>query len=139
MRTIKYVIALLLTMTGVGSMLVHAQGWTQDTTVTTIPFDFVIGKESFPAGKYVISQSSGQSLRGPLVIHSADGETAAFFSPTTEESSDQYDKPKLVFVKHDGTYFLTKVVGALDTYTVATNFHQQKPADPNATVTVPSP
>jgi hypothetical protein len=133
-RQMKYVIALLLTLAGFGSTFARAQG----TTVSTVPFDFIIGNKIFTAGKYSISQSSNDVLRGPLLIRSADGKTSAFFYPTTGEPA-QNDEIKLVF-RHEGdNYFLAEIVGAEEVYTLGPNVRHQRPVDLDAVVSIPTP
>jgi hypothetical protein len=130
----KHLIALLLILAGFGSFTEA-----QDIAASTIPFDFVIAGKTLPAGRYLISQSANNRLGGPLLIRSADGQTTSIFNPRTEESTAQNDAVKLIFRKEGGKYFLTEIVGADDTYTVAPNVHQQRAVDPDATVSVSTP
>jgi hypothetical protein len=133
-KKMKYLIALFLTLVGVGSTFARAQ----DTAVSTIPFDFIIGNQTFPAGKYSIGRSPNDVLGGPLLIRSADGKTSAFFFPTTEVSA-QHDEGKLVF-RHEGDkYFLAEIVGAEEVYTVGPDVRHQRPVDLDAAVSVATP
>ncbi len=50
----KYLFALFLTLASFGS----AQADSRDITVSTVPFDFVIGNKTFTAGQYTISRIS---------------------------------------------------------------------------------
>lgn len=130
----KYVFALFLTLSGLGSTFARAQ----DTAVSTVPFDFIIGNQTLPAGKYSIGRSRNDGLGGPLLIRSADGKTHAFFLPTTEESA-RHDEARLVF-RHEGDkYFLEEIVGAEESYTVAPDVRHQRPVDVNAAVSVATP
>jgi hypothetical protein len=130
----KYLIALFLTLIGVGSTFARAQ----DTAVSTIPFDFIIGNQTFPAGKYSFGRSTNDALGGPLLIRSADGKTSGFFFPTTEVSA-QHDEGKLVF-RHEGDkYFLAEIVGAEEVYTVGPVVRHQRPVDLDAAVSVATP
>jgi hypothetical protein len=131
----KCVISLLLTLVCVGSTFARAQ----DTAVSTIPFDFIIGNQTFPAGKYSIGRSpNDDALGGPLLIRSADGKTSAFFFPTTGESA-QHDEAKLVF-RHEGDkYFLAEIVGAEEVYTVRPDLRHPRPVDLDAAVAVATP
>lgn len=130
----KYIIALLLTLAGFGSTLASAQ----DVVTSTVPFDFVIGNQTFHAGKYSIRPSSNDSLRGPLALRSADGKITSFFTPTTAEST-QTDGAKLVFTHEGGKYFLTEIVGASDVYTLAPSAHHEAANDQDVTVSVSTP
>jgi hypothetical protein len=111
----KFVITLVIALASLGSS-VTAFANSQDTTVTTVPFDFVVGNRTLSAGKYSISRIS-DNPQGPLLIRSTDGSTAAMLLPTTSESVTGDGNPELVF-QHDGeTYFLSKVVAESSIYT----------------------
>jgi hypothetical protein len=131
----KYLFALFLTLASFGSALAD----TRDQTVTTVPFDFVVGDKTFPAGTYTISRISDDPKQG-LRIQSSDGKTNALFLFTTWEPAAPNDQPKLQF-RHEGDkYFLSLISGGLDIYTVAASRHHQRTASPDeAIVTDVSP
>ncbi|HZE70723.1 MAG TPA: hypothetical protein VE135_14520 [Pyrinomonadaceae bacterium] len=125
----KYLFALFLTLASFGSALADSR----DSTVTTVPFDFVVGNTTFPAGTYTISRISDDPKQG-LRIQSSDGKTNAFVLPTTLESAAPNDQPKLQF-RHEGDkYFLSSISGGLDIYTVTPSRHHQKMANPDETI-----
>ena len=125
----KYLFALFLTLASFGSALADSR----DVTVTTVPFDFVIGNKTLPAGRYTISRISADPQQG-LRIQSADGKTHAFFLPTTSTPIASNDQAKLQF-RHEGDkYFLTAISGGLEIYTVAPSPHHQRMANPDETV-----
>ena len=72
----KYLFALFLALASFGS----AQADSQDLTVTTVPFDFVVGNKTFTAGKYSINRISADP-QGGLRIQSLDGKTGTFSFP----------------------------------------------------------
>jgi len=125
----KYLFALFLTLASFGSALADSH----DPTVTTVPFDFVVGNKTFPPGTYTISRISDDPRQG-LRIQSSDGKTNAFFLATTFESAVPTDQPKLQF-RHEGDrYFLSSISGGLDIYTVAPSRHHQQMANPDETI-----
>jgi len=125
----KYLFALFLTLASFGSALADSR----DITVTTVPFDFVIGNKIFTAGTYTISRISVDP-QGGLRIQSADGKTGAFFLPTTSGPTAPNDEPKLQF-RHEGDkYFLSAISAGLDIYSVAPGRHHQRTANPDETV-----
>lgn len=127
----KYLFVLLLTLASAGSALADSR----DTTVSTIPFDFVIGTTTFPAGTYSISRASDQQP-GELLIRSKDGKAGAFFSPITSQPPDSNGEVKLRF-RHEGDrYFLMEVFGGLETYTINSSRSHHNAASPDETVTV---
>jgi hypothetical protein len=125
----KYAFALFLTLASFGSALADSR----DITVTTVPFDFVIGNKTFTAGTYTISRISDDPLQG-LRIQSADGKTDAFFLPVTARPAAPNGTPKLQF-RHEGDkYFLSAISAGLDTYSVAPGRHHQRTANQDETV-----
>ncbi|HTC92224.1 MAG TPA: hypothetical protein VK699_02090 [Terriglobales bacterium] len=109
----KYIFALCLTLAIAGSAFAEAG----DTTVSTVPFDFVVGSTTFPAGTYSISRALNHPST-TFVIRSKDGKAVRFFHAVTSESSDPNAKIKLQF-RHEGDqYFLMGVFGEADTYTI---------------------
>lgn len=130
----KYLIALFLVLASFGTALADSR----DTTVATVPFDFVIGNRTFPAGTYTIKQISDDPKQG-LHIQSSDGKINGFFLPTTEGGSVSSDHASLQF-RHEGDkYFLASVSSRSDTFTLAPSRHHQRTADPSETVTVGTP
>ena len=125
----KYLFALFLTLASFGPALADSQ----DITVTTVPFDFVIGNKTFTAGKYTINRISADP-QGGLRIQSADGKTGAFFLPTTSGPTAPNGEPKLQF-RHEGDkYFLAAISAGLEIYTLAPSRYHQRMANPDETV-----
>ena len=117
----KYLFAIFLTLASFGSALADSR----DVTVTAVPFDFVVGNTTFPAGTYTIRRISDDPQQG-LHIQSTDGKTGAFFLPTTSAPVALNHQPKLQF-RHEGDkYFLSAISGGMDIYTVAPGRHQQR-------------
>src|SRR2546425_10228376 len=59
-----------------------------------IPFDFVVGKQTLPAGEYRIEQLSGRSV---LLIRSTGGHTSTFEMTMAARANDWQSESKLVF------------------------------------------
>jgi hypothetical protein len=125
----KYLFALFLAVASLGSAFADSQ----DTTVFTVPFAFIVGTTNFPAGTYSIRRI-WPDPSGGLRIESKDGKTAAFFHSTTSEPSDLNGAVKVQFQHEGDEYFLTGIFGELDTYTVAPGRHPQRMAHPDQTV-----
>ena len=89
-----------------------ANGQSQ-TAVAKIPFEFVVGDKSLPAGEYGVGSlnASGEVLR----IRSTEDDDSAIrlTSPVTRASSS--DKSTLVFHRYANHYFLTQVWTAGET------------------------
>ncbi len=125
----KYLFALFLALASFGS----AQADSQDLTVTTVPFDFVVGNKTFTAGKYSINRISADP-QGGLRIQSLDGKTGTFFLSTTSGPTVPNGEPKLQF-RHEGDkYFLAAISAGLEIYTLAPSRSHQRMSNPDETV-----
>jgi hypothetical protein len=129
----KYLFALLLTLSSFGAVMADSR----DTTIATVPFDFVIGNKAFAAGTYRISRVSDDPSAG-LRIQSADGKTNTFFRSTSVDSTSN-DQARLQFRREGNLYFLTGIFTPSDSYILASQYHRQLAAKPEETVTVAAP
>ena len=93
--------------------LASAVGSTQGQSLAyklraTIPFDFVVGGKSLPAGEYSVgrAQGSGDTV---LLISSADGRANAIRLSRPVVSGFMNSKGKLVFHRYGEQYFLSQV------------------------------
>lgn len=84
--------------------------WAQtdnDTTVeANVPYTFVVGRTTLPAGKYIIRMPDS-SEPNVLEIRAANGHTAVAFE--TEDTNQTPNKDELVFNKVGDNYFLSQV------------------------------
>jgi hypothetical protein len=74
-----------------------------------IPFSFAVGRESMPAGDYVISFVSTQSDLQTIVIKSAGGRTARIVQMTGFEMREAREGGRLVFNRYGSQHFLSQV------------------------------
>jgi len=103
-----FLIACLLV--GVGASLTsNAQIESNVTIKANVPYAFVVGDTTLPAGAYTIRVADGFNNRDVLVIKSATGKTAVFFETAPVTGKSPMDKSELVFDKIGDTYFLSQV------------------------------
>lgn len=91
-----------------GLLLAVSAAQAQETAVKAdIPFNFVVGNQTLPAGEYtVLNQGAvGQAV----LIRSYAGKTALFASTQPCSSSGPSAKTKLVFHTSAGRYFLYQI------------------------------
>ena len=81
--------------------------------IVTVPFEFVAGTQTLPAGKYVISRES--LAASPLLLYSHDG--GAFLLPTTFDDTQAGDS-KLGFDQIGTEHVLSFIKTASGTYTI---------------------
>ena len=84
--------------------VVSAQAQSAKTLVSNVPFEFIVGDQTLPAGEYQINRSLGNALR----IQTSD--SAASVSRLTNEVQSRRNKhARLVFHRYGDTYFLAEV------------------------------
>jgi len=73
-----------------------------------VPFQFHVGNNTLPAGRYIIHQLEASDLT-IMEISSADGKLSALFSVESEEAKSTPEKTELIFNKYGDRYFLSKL------------------------------
>jgi hypothetical protein len=109
-----YVIA-VLTLTCVLGFGLKAHGQNAEVIVT-VPFEFVAGGQTLPAGKYTVVRNtpdahSGITLRGTNNI--------AVMLPVAVDGTSVVDQPKLDFERIGGENFLSKIEAREGVYSFA--------------------
>jgi hypothetical protein len=74
---------------------VAANAETRTEINVTLPFEFVAGKTTLPAGQYIVKHISNQPLN-VLMITSYDSGASVFVNPITMEDASNY-KPNVTF------------------------------------------
>ena len=79
----------------------------QQSLLVNIPFDFVAGNQTLPAGQYAVSVASvGHSL---LLVDRKDGIASAFLITNAVAANEIQTESKLIFNRYGDRYFLSKV------------------------------
>ena len=76
--------------------------------VARVPFAFVVGTSTMPAGKYVVAEVSDNP--SVVTIASADGRQFAYTMTIPSQGHETPAKPELVFEKVENQYVLARVV-----------------------------
>jgi hypothetical protein len=106
----------LLVLTCLFGLSVGARAQDVDGVIVTVPFDFVAGGATLPAGEYRINRVNSSSSR-ELVIHSHSG--GAFVLPVAFDGG-LTNQPTLSFEHIGDRYFLSRVKTAGGIYTMTT-------------------
>jgi hypothetical protein len=104
---------LLLSVAGLG---VNARAQ-ESTLVVTVPFEFVAGGTTLPAGKYTINSGSSQSDFALSI--SGRGGSAVLLAASFDDHSD-LNKLRLNFRLVDGKRLLSEVTTSAGTYNLVT-------------------
>jgi hypothetical protein len=100
------VCAALLLIVGIGAVTAAAQS--SISMVANIPFDFIIGTATLPAGEYKIDRVL---LNNPSVLVFRSSRASALTPTQAEEPKTGKGAYKLVFHRCGDTYFLSQVWG----------------------------
>ena len=100
----------LCLLTAGGGIVAHAQIDTDSRIEADVPFAFVVGNKTLPAGKYEI-KGLDDNTPGVLQIRSANGRKAIVFETDAAQTKDGDPaiKTELVFDKIGDKYFLSQV------------------------------
>ena len=134
MKKYTRILVALMFLLGLG---VAANAQTQSVIVAHMPFEFVAGKTTLPAGKYIVKRISEQPF-DVLMITSYDTGTTVFVKPTEMENASAY-KPNVRFSTVGQQHYLSGIQTADYVY----NFHVSRSvtlvgaAKPSDTVSVP--
>jgi hypothetical protein len=95
-------LSLLLILTSVS---VAAQS--ERSKPTKIPFSFIVGGKTLPAGEYTVGPNRRDS-DNVWLVQSRDGQ-AALFTTMPVRASETQEKTKFVFHKYGDQYFLSQI------------------------------
>jgi hypothetical protein len=127
---------ILVAITFLLGLGVAANAETHTELNVTLPFEFVVGKTTLPAGNYIVKRISDQPF-DVLMITSYDNGTSVFVNPVEMENASAY-KPNVSFSKVGDQHFLSGIQTADYVY----NFHVSRSvalaaaAKPHDTVSV---
>jgi hypothetical protein len=79
----------------------------QEPIVVSIPFDFVVGGKTLPAGDYSVKSSGSE--RTLLLIDRQDASASIFLGTNPIIASEPKSVSKLVFNRYGDRYFLSQV------------------------------
>ena len=133
MKKYTRILVALIFLLGLGAA---SNAQTQPVIAANMPFEFVAGKTTLPAGAYVVKRISAQPF-DVLMITSRDKGTSVFVRPIEMEAASTY-KPNMSFNKVGEQHVLSQIKTADYVY----NFHVSPPvtlaaaAKPHDTVSV---
>jgi hypothetical protein len=104
MKKQSFLMAGLLVLT---SMAATQVARAQQSMVVDIPFAFVAGDATLPAGEYRVQKLDGNSA--VLLIQCSDHSAAAMVITNAAQAKELQSESKLVFNRYDNGYFLSQV------------------------------
>jgi len=108
--------SILLTLTCLLGLGVAAKAQIRGEIIVTLPFEFVVGGKTLPAGTYTLSRFSDDKFEG-LILSSYENRTSVFVHPIEIESAHA-DKPSVSFERVREQHFLSRIQTANDVYNI---------------------
>ena len=96
-------LSLLLALTAVS---VSAQS--QRSTAIQIPFDFIVGRKTLPAGAYTV-EPNRRDFDKVWLIQSSDGQASVLVMTMSAQAGQTQENTRLVFHKYGAQYFLSQI------------------------------
>jgi hypothetical protein len=103
----KYFVGVLAAVFGMAAFAVAGQATTSDQLVVNIPYEFVVGGKTLPAGTYRVSRLSDSNV-GELALINVDQHASVLLS-ASEWEDVHADKPELQFQQIAGQHFLSTI------------------------------
>jgi hypothetical protein len=77
----------------------------------SVPFDFHVGQQTFPAGEYLVERVGRQTIQESLLISSPDGKHSALVRTSPLTGAKGNEGASLVFYRYGDVSFLRQVRG----------------------------
>lgn len=103
----KYLAGMFAVVFSMAAFAMAAPAVTSDQLLVTIPYDFVVGAKTLPAGTYRVSRVSTTDL-GTLLLKNV-GNHAGVLLNASEWEDVRADKPELRFQQIAGQHFLSAI------------------------------
>jgi len=84
-----------------------AKAASQDGVIVTLPFTFLVGGKTLPAGTYTVRNASDDPS-GPLIVTNHDSSKSVLVLPYVNESAST-EKPELEFQQGGEEHFLSTI------------------------------
>ncbi len=117
----KQYVTVLFTLVCVLGLWLGARAQEEDTVVAKVPYDFIVGSKTLPAGTYTVMRVAGRvddaAGHGELEISSNGTHASAFLLPTFFDDV-QTGHARLDFEHVGDKYFLSAIETPIGTYAV---------------------
>ena len=112
----KHCLRILIVLFSFAGLGIAARAQVRDQVAVTIPFEFVVGGKTLPAGTYKVNRVTDTN-RMTLILHSFENHTSVLVVPSQVEDGST-DKAYVSFERVGGQYFLSKIATVDDVFTI---------------------
>ena len=113
----KHCVRILSAFFGLAALAVASKGQTPDQIVVKIPYEFVAGGKTLPAGTYKVNRVSENNQRA-LTISSFENHAAVFVLSSEVASRSGAEQPSVSFQQVGEQHLLSKIETADHVYTI---------------------
>jgi hypothetical protein len=103
---------ILVVAVAFATAVVSANAQSSNTMRSQVPFEFIVGNKTLPAGEYKVS--SPLSNNAAVMIRSTDGENGVVRLTNSIGSNADTSQAKLVFHRYGDKYFLAEIWSGAD-------------------------
>jgi hypothetical protein len=103
----KYLAGMFTVVFSMAAFAMAAPAATSDQLLVTVPYDFVVGDKTLPAGTYRVSRVSTTEV-GTLLLKNVDNHAGVLLNASEWEDA-RADKPELRFQQIAGQHFLSAI------------------------------
>lgn len=103
----RYFIGVLAAVFGMAAFAVAGKATTSDQLVVNVPYEFVVGGKTLPAGTYRLTRLSDSNV-GELALVNVDKHASVLLN-ASEWEDVRGDKPELRFQQIAGQHFLSGI------------------------------
>jgi hypothetical protein len=103
----KYFVGIFAAVFGMAVFAVAGKAATIDQLVVNVPYEFVVGGKTLPAGTYRVSRLSDSNV-GELALVNVDKHASVLLNASEWEDA-RGDQPKLQFQQIAGQHFLSTI------------------------------
>jgi hypothetical protein len=105
------IVGLFITLAGATALAQY-----QSSIIVNIPFSFIVGNQTMPAGRYTLEPASQSGTRSLLLIRSRDGRNAAYVFTSDVQAKANQEESRLIFNHYGDDYFLHQMCVAATRY-----------------------
>jgi hypothetical protein len=88
--------------------VVSVAAQSERSKITNIPFSFIVGGKTLPAGEYTV-EPNRRDFDKVWLVQSRDGRTSCLFTTMPVRANQTQEETKLVFHKYGDQYFLSRI------------------------------
>lgn len=103
----KHLLRIGIVFLGVAALGINAKAQVPDQAIVKVPYAFVVGDTTLPAGTYRLTRANS-IYNGELLLSSVENRTGVFVLPITVDNVAA-DKARFTFEQIGGQHILTKI------------------------------